>query len=234
MKVWLTGENAIFQPLGQRVIDAGYQLLTDDSNEDDRLQIDALINVEAGREYPEYAMRESRDVSVYWLCYGWSATRLAKESEWLHRGKVVGFSMIPPFTDSSVLEITRPLQTPIGELEKARSFFASLGFKVVEVPDGPGLVQARIVACLANEAISALSEGVADAKTIDTAMKLGTNYPRGPLEWAELISLPSILAIMEGLQSEYLEDRYRPHPLLKRLVAAGMSVAEYEAWKRGE
>lgn len=126
------------------------------------------------------------------------------------------------------------MQTPIAELEKARTFFESLGFTVVEVPDGPGLIQARIVACLANEAMSALSEGVADAKTIDTAMKLGTNYPLGPLEWAELIGLESILAIMQGLQSEYGEDRYRPHPLLRRLVAAGLSVVEYEAQKRGE
>jgi 3-hydroxyacyl-CoA dehydrogenase len=74
-----------------------------------------------------------------------------------------------------------------------------------------------------------LAEGVADAKTIDAAMRLGTNYPWGPLEWADLIGLPAVLAVLEGLQGEYGEDRYRPHPLLKRLVAAGMSVAEYEA-----
>lgn len=152
----------------------------------------------------------------------------------MHPGKLVGFSVVPPITDSSVLEIARPLQTPVAELEKARSFFELLEFTVVEVPDGPGLIQARIVACLANEAISALSEGVADAKTIDTAMKLGTSYPLGPLEWAELIGLGNILAIIEGLQSEYAEDRYRPHPLLKRLVAAGMGIEHFEAWRRGE
>jgi 3-hydroxyacyl-CoA dehydrogenase len=167
------------------------------------------------------------------LCYNGSINQLRGLRVRGYRQRdSIGFSVIPPITDSSILEIARPLQTPIAELEKARSFFESLGFKVVEVPDGPGLIQARIVACLANEAFSALSEGVADAKTIDTAMKLGTNYPLGPLEWAEFLGLESILAIMEGLQSEYGEDRYRPHPLLKRLVAANMSIAQFEAWKR--
>lgn len=171
--------------------------------------------------------------NFYVLCFDRSANDCLGWANSSHRN-VIGFSIIPPFTNSSILEIARPLQTPIAELEKARTFFESLGFTVVEVPDGPGLIQARIVACLANEAMSALSEGVADARTIDTAMKLGTNYPLGPLEWAELIGLESILAIMEGLQSEYGEDRYRPHPLLRRLVAAGLSVVEYEAQRRGE
>lgn len=175
-------------------------------------------------ELPQFeTARASHPPKEYILCHAGSAG-------WV--GGDIGFSVIPPITDSSVLEITRPLNTPIEDLEKAKHFFESLGFTVSEVPDGPGLVQARIIACLANEAFSALAEGVADASTIDTAMKLGLNYPRGPLEWAELIGLNSILAILEGLQLEYGEDRYRPHPLLKRLVAAGMSIAQFEAWKK--
>ncbi len=188
----------------------------DDPDDDQVLQFGPDV------QPPSYA-------TYYSLSHASSATSAAHIAD--GPGWVIGFSIIPPITDSSILEIARPLQTPVEELEKARSFFESLGFTVVEVPDGPGLIQARIVACLANEAFSALSEGVADAKTIDTAMKLGTNYPLGPLEWAELIGLESILAIMEGLQLEYGDDRYRPHPLLKRLVAAGMSVAQFEAWK---
>ncbi len=172
----------------------------------------------------------SPTAKVYLLCLGQSATRLAVGEP--APSQIVGFSLIPPVTDSSVLELAQPLQASREAFEEARAFFEGLGFEVVEVPDGPGLVAARVVSCLANEAFSALAEGVADAKTIDTAMKLGTNYPRGPLEWADLIGLPSVLAVLEGLQGENGEDRYRPHPLLKRLVAAGMSVAEYEA-KRG-
>jgi 3-hydroxyacyl-CoA dehydrogenase, C-terminal domain len=207
-------------------------------------EADVIIDIEGGiglRDAslwfdPETEMYfQNADASAYIFCDSNSANHNQRySSNTSLREKIIGFSIIPPFTDSSILEIARPLQTPVKELRKARSFFESLGFTVVEVPDGPGLIQARIVACLANEAFSALSEGVADAKTIDTAMKLGTNYPLGPLEWAELIGLESILAIMEGLQSEYGEDRYRPHPLLKRLVAANMSIGQFEAWKLEE
>jgi hypothetical protein len=178
----------------------------------------------------ELIFRNTPLEAIYVFCSASSASSIVSVAP--PETPIVGFSILPPITDSSILEITRPLRTPVQELEKARSFFESLGFTVSEVPDGPGLVQARIVACLANEAFSALAEGVADASTIDTAMKLGLNYPRGPLEWAELIGLKSILGILQGLQSEYGEDRYRPNPLLKRLVAAGMSIAQFEAWKQ--
>jgi 3-hydroxybutyryl-CoA dehydrogenase len=64
-------------------------------------------------------------------------------------------------------------------------------------------------------------EGVATAKNIDLAMKMGTNYPFGPLEWADVIGLDTVLGVMEGLFSEWGDDRYRPAPLLRRMVAAG-------------
>jgi 3-hydroxybutyryl-CoA dehydrogenase len=89
------------------------------------------------------------------------------------------------------------------------------------VPDGPGLVFPRILCMIINEAAFALMEGVASAEDIDTAMKLGTNYPLGPLEWADRIGLDQVLGVLEGLQAEYGEDRYRPAPLLRQLVRAG-------------
>ncbi|WP_110885461.1 3-hydroxyacyl-CoA dehydrogenase NAD-binding domain-containing protein [Deinococcus yavapaiensis] len=82
-------------------------------------------------------------------------------------------------------------------------------------------ISTRILAMLINEAVSALADGVADARTIDTAMKLGTNYPRGPLLWASELGLPRVLAVLTELHEEYGEDRYRPHPLLRRVVKAG-------------
>ena len=95
------------------------------------------------------------------------------------------------------------------------------------MPDSSGLTAARVIACLANEAFSALAQGVADASTIDTATKLGLNYPQGPLEWAEMIGLKDILTILEGLHAESGEQ-YRPHPLLRRLVTAGISIETFE------
>ena len=96
-----------------------------------------------------------------------------------------------------------------------------LGFDPVLVADGPGLVRARILCCLINEAIGALMEGVAIVEDIDKAMRLGTNYPFGPLAWADQIGLDTVLGVMTGLHKEWGEDRYRPSPLLRRKVLAG-------------
>ena len=87
--------------------------------------------------------------------------------------------------------------------------------------DGPGLVRARTVCCLINEAASVLMEEVAVAADIDLAMRLGTNYPHGPLAWADRIGLDVVLGVMTGLFDEWGDDHYRPAPLLRRMVAAG-------------
>ena len=80
----------------------------------------------------------------------------------------------------------------------------------------------RIVCQLVNEACFALAEGVGSAQDIDIAMKLGYNYPRGPLEWADLIELDHVLVLLDALHDERREERYRAAPLLRRMVAEGM------------
>jgi 3-hydroxybutyryl-CoA dehydrogenase len=128
---------------------------------------------------------------------------------------------MPPLANNNLVELAAALQSSRSALTKAKTFWRKLGMEPIEVADGPGLVRARIVCCLINEAVSALMEGVATAEDIDKAMKLGTNYPRGPLEWADYIGLDTVLGVMTGLFEEWGEDRYRPSPYLKRLVLAG-------------
>ncbi len=144
-----------------------------------------------------------------------SATEAASWSP--HPDRVVGVS--PIFGDT--IEFAPALQTSPGALDKAGSFLRSLKLDVVQVADGPGLVRLRVLCCLINEAASALAEGVASPSDIDIAMKLGVNYPRGPLEWADSLGLEVVLAVLRGLQADYGEDRYRPSPLLIRKVQAG-------------
>jgi 3-hydroxybutyryl-CoA dehydrogenase len=128
---------------------------------------------------------------------------------------------VPPLEAGGMMEVAAGLQTSPEALAAAQAFWSSIGLKAAVVADGTGLVRARIVCALVNEAATALMEGVASAADIDTAMKLGTNYPRGPLEWGDLIGLDVVLGVMRGLHEDFGEDRYRPCPLLVRYVQAG-------------
>jgi 3-hydroxybutyryl-CoA dehydrogenase len=136
-------------------------------------------------------------------------------------GAVTGWGSVPPLEAGGMMEVAAGLQTAPEALAAAQAFWSSIGLKPAVVADGTGLVRARIVCALVNEAATALMEGVASAADIDTAMKLGTNYPRGPLEWGDLIGLDVVLGVMRGLHEDFGEDRYRPCPLLVRYVQAG-------------
>lgn len=151
------------------------------------------------------------------------ATSTTQAAAWIPKpGRVVGFGIVPPLRkDGGMIELAAGLQTAESSLAKAKKFVEGLGYETAVVADGPGLVRARTVCCLINEAASALLEGIATPADIDQAMKLGTNYPYGPLEWADYLGLDTVLGVMNGLFSEWGEDRYRPSPLLKRMVLAG-------------
>ncbi len=138
----------------------------------------------------------------------------------INPARVVGVSPII----GKMIEIAPALQTAPEVLARAETLLKTLGLEVVRVTDGPGLVRLRILSCVINEAIAALAEGVASPADIDTALRLGANYPLGPLEWADQLTLEVIHAVMRGLQYEYGEDRYRPAPLLVRKVLAKQTL----------
>jgi 3-hydroxybutyryl-CoA dehydrogenase len=108
-----------------------------------------------------------------------------------------------------------------GALAEAERFFRALGKETITVKDAPGLTFPRILSLIINEAARALDEEVATAEEIDIAMRLGVNYPSGPLRWADQIGLDEVLAVLEGLHRETGDDRYRPAPLLEKMVLAG-------------
>lgn len=151
------------------------------------------------------------------------ATSATLAASWTKRPeRVVGFAVLPPVPDEGIIELTSALQTDESALVQAELFWRGLGQETIVVADGPGLVRARTVCCLINEAAGLLMEGVASADDIDKAMRLGMNYPIGPLAWADMIGLDAVLGVMTGLFEEWGDDRYRPTPLLRRMVAANM------------
>lgn len=115
------------------------------------------------------------------------------------------------------------LERPVTELAAANNdakaaaeaVFASLGWQYTWVPDEPGMVAARVVSMIINEAFFALADGVSTREEIDTAMKLGTNYPYGPFEWGRKIGLANIFFLLKKLQKQY-GNRYAPAPLLEQ------------------
>jgi 3-hydroxybutyryl-CoA dehydrogenase len=136
-------------------------------------------------------------------------------------GSAVGFHVLAPLSGAGLVELTRSESSSPVAATRAERFFGALGKHVAWVGDAPGLVLGRIVCQVINESAFALGEGVGSAQDIDTGMVLGLSHPRGPLEWADAIGLEHVLAVLVALYEEYREERYRPAPALRSLVAAG-------------
>lgn len=134
--------------------------------------------------------------------------------------KFIGMHFMNPVPMMKLVEIIRGYSTSDETFNSIKLLSEKLGKVPVEVFDYPGFVSNRILMPMINEAIFALMEGVASAEDIDTVMKLGMNHPMGPLTLADFIGLDVCLAIMEVLYNGYNDSKYRPCPLLKKMVAA--------------
>jgi 3-hydroxyacyl-CoA dehydrogenase len=203
MRARVLGQGPLARALAERLGEAGPP----------ELVVDARVALEE-KAYPADL---PLGLPVLTLVWGHSAT-LAR-TRYPQASEVVGFSLVPPLEPGRLAELSAPLGEAVPAW--ARGFFAALGYASEVIPDQAGGVGFRVLAMLANEAASALAEGVGDEEGIDRAMRLGTRYPRGPFAWARALGLPELLAGLEGLFSELGEDRYRPDPLLKKAAAVG-------------
>ena len=135
--------------------------------------------------------------------------------------QVIGMHFMNPVPLMKLVEVIRAIQTDDKTFKDVFQLSEKLGKTPVEVNDYPGFVANRILMPMINEAIYTLMEGVADKEAIDTVMKLGMNHPMGPLALADLIGLDTCLSIMEVLHNELGDSKYRPCPLLRKMVSAG-------------
>jgi 3-hydroxybutyryl-CoA dehydrogenase len=187
--------------------------------------ISFVVETLAGPEAAKREMIKALDAKlpssaiILTSCLGYPATEIASWSARPER--VVGFATFYPIKEKKVLELLSGLRTEENSLKEVEAFLRALGKKTVRIKDGAGAIFPRILSAIINEAVRSLDEGVAQAEEIDVGMRLGTNYPLGPLRWADQIGLDDVLAVLEGLQRETGDDRYRPAPLLKKMVLAG-------------
>jgi 3-hydroxybutyryl-CoA dehydrogenase len=147
-----------------------------------------------------------------------SITELSKNCR---ADKFIGMHFMNPVPIMKLVEIIRGYSTSSETYQIIKALTESLEKKPVEVYDYPGFISNRVLMPMINEAIFALYEGVASKEDIDTVMKLGMNHPMGPLTLADFIGLDVCLAIMNVLYEGFSDSKYRPCPLLRKMVAAG-------------
>jgi 3-hydroxybutyryl-CoA dehydrogenase len=146
-----------------------------------------------------------------------------EQSSWIrYRNRLVGISALPALIERPLVEVAPTVFSPKETLEVVRRFFQSIGKELAFVQDRVGLVLPRILCQIINEASFALQEEVALPQDLDTAMKLGTNYPFGPIEWADRIGLKQVVAVLSALERDLQEDRYRSSPLLRQIAQSGV------------
>jgi 3-hydroxybutyryl-CoA dehydrogenase len=187
----------------------------------------ADLVIEAATENPELKLKIFRDLDQQArpeviLASNTSSISITKIGGATQRpDKVIGMHFMNPVPLMRLVEVIRGLGTSPETTKTALQISRQMGKEPVEAKDSPGFISNRILCPMINEAIFALQEGIGTPEAIDTVMKLGMNHPMGPLTLCDLIGLDVVLFVMEVLQRDMGDDKYRPCPLLRQMVDAG-------------
>lgn len=227
-RVLLAGTSALYHEWKELLIQQDYHVLSLDQVDGDKDPIDFVVEVTnydliekktTIQKIDQLLIERELQVPILTTSLAITATEVASWTNMPQR--VCGFGTLIPLNERKLIELAPALQTDEAILGQAQNFIQSLGKETAVVDDEVGLVFPRILALIINEAVFALMEGIATKEDIDVAMKKGTNYPYGPLEWADQIGLDEVYAIIRGLYQNLGEDRFRPASLLRKMVLAG-------------
>jgi len=188
---------------------------------------DADLVIEAASENPEVKFKIFRELDraapagaiLATNTSSISITAIAARTR--RPAQVIGMHFMNPVPVMPLVEVVRGMETADETVVKVVELVKALGKTPVEVNDSPGFVSNRVLMPMINEAVFCVMEGVATPEAVDQVMKLGMNHPIGPLALADLIGLDVCLDILEILHNDFGDDKYRPAPLLRKMVAAG-------------
>ena len=189
---------------------ADSELVVEAVIEEPRAKFELFADLDAKAPPPTVLATNTSSISI---------TEIAARTQ--HPERVVGMHFMNPVPVMPLVEVIRGLATSDATVQTAVRTAEELGKTPVEVSDYPGFVSNRVLMPMINEAVYCVMEGVATPAAVDTVMKLGMSHPMGPLALADLIGLDVCLAILEVLQRGLGDDKYRPCPLLRKMVAAG-------------